>query len=142
MGIPLVINARTDALRLARGDDAERLRESIRRSSAYRDAGADCVYPMGLTDPESISTFVRAHHCPVNVMVQKGLPPIGELEKLGVKRVSFGPSAPYATMGLLKRASPEVITSGTYDFLLDGAITHDELNGLAVPKASERAPPG
>ncbi|MGA7650661.1 MAG: isocitrate lyase/phosphoenolpyruvate mutase family protein, partial [Thermoplasmata archaeon] len=30
VGIPLVINARTDALRLAPGDDEERLREAIR----------------------------------------------------------------------------------------------------------------
>ncbi|HEY1198141.1 MAG TPA: isocitrate lyase/phosphoenolpyruvate mutase family protein [Thermoplasmata archaeon] len=136
MGIPLVINARTDALRLAPGDDGERLHEAIRRSIAYRDAGADCVYPMGLTDAESISTFVRALRCPVNVMIRKGLPPIAELEKLGVKRVSFGPSASYAAMGLLKRASLEVLAHGTYGSLLDGAITHDELNLLAVPRDS------
>ncbi|MGP8159249.1 MAG: isocitrate lyase/phosphoenolpyruvate mutase family protein [Thermoplasmata archaeon] len=142
MGIPLVINARTDALRLAPGDDGERLREAIRRSIAYRDAGADCVYPMGLTEPQSISTFVSALRCPVNVMVRKGLPPIAELEKLGVKRVSLGPSASYAAMGLLKRASFEILSHGTYGSLLDGAITHDELNRLAVPKEFESGSPG
>lgn len=140
--IPLVINARTDALRYAPGGDGERLREAIRRSIAYRDAGADCVYPMGLTDAESISRFVDALRCPVNVMVRKGLPPIAELERLGVKRVSFGPSASYAAMGLLKRASLEVISHGTYGSLLEGAITHDELNLLAVARASERASHG
>jgi 2-methylisocitrate lyase-like PEP mutase family enzyme len=135
-GIPLVINARTDALRYAPGNDAGGLREAIRRSIVYRDAGADCVYPMGLTDAESISMFVRELRCPVNVMVRKGLPPIAELERLGVKRVSFGPSASYAAMGLLRRASQEVLTQGTYSSLLDGAITHDELNQLAVPRFS------
>jgi 2-methylisocitrate lyase-like PEP mutase family enzyme len=136
MGVPLVINARTDAFRNAPGDEGERLREAIRRSIAYRDAGADCVYPMGLTDGESVSTFVRALDCPVNVMVRKGLPSIAKLETLGVKRVSFGPSASYAALGLLRRASQEVLTRGTYHLLLEGAITFDELNRLARPRSS------
>jgi 2-methylisocitrate lyase-like PEP mutase family enzyme len=134
LGIPLVINARTDAFRHAPGDEPERLREAIRRAVAYRDAGADCVYPMGLADARSIATFVDALRCPVNVMVRKGLPPLAELEKLGVKRVSFGPSASYATMGLLKRVSREVLDHGTFDSLVEGAITFDELNQLAVPR--------
>ncbi len=140
MGIPVVINARTDALRHAPGDESERLREAISRSTAYRDAGADCVYPMGLTDAASISTFVQALGCPVNVMVRKGLPTVAELETLGVKRVSFGPSASYAALGLLKRASEEVLTRGTYGLLTDGAITFDELNSLAIPKTPANSP--
>lgn len=108
MGLPLVINARTDALRFAGGDDEAKLQEAIRRASAYRDAGADCVYPMGLTDRDSISRFVKALDCPVNVMIRKGLPALQELENLGVTRVSFGPSASYAAMGLLKRISKEI----------------------------------
>lgn len=133
-GIPLVINARTDALRNAPGEPNERLREAIRRAVAYRDAGADCVYPMGLTDAGSIATFVDALRCPVNVMVRKGLPPLAELEKLGIKRVSFGPSASYAALGLLRRASREVLDSGKFDLLVDGALSFDELNRLALPR--------
>ena len=134
-GIPLVINARTDALRFAEGDEGERFKEAVRRATAYRDAGADCVYPMGLTDQASIAAFVLALDFPVNVMVRKGLPEISELERLGVARVSFGPSPSYAAMGLLKRAAKEVLEKGTYENLTDGAITFDELNALAVPRA-------
>jgi 2-methylisocitrate lyase-like PEP mutase family enzyme len=131
--IPIVINARTDALRFAEGNDEAKLAEAIHRGVAYRDAGADCVYPMGLVEAGPISRFVKALRFPINVMVRKGLPPIGELEKLGVARVSFGPSATYAAMGLLKRISKEVMEKGTYDSLVDGAITYDELNSLASP---------
>lgn len=138
-GVPLVINARTDAFRLAPGDENARLREAIRRATAYRDAGADCVYPMGLTDAASIGTFVDALRCPVNVMVRKGLPSLAELETLGVKRVSFGPSASYATFGLLRRVSREVLDRGSFDLLLDGAISFDELNALAVARKSPSA---
>jgi len=135
MRIPLVINARTDALRYAPGDPESKLKEAIRRGLAYRDAGADCVYPMGLTDAASISLFVKALNSPVNVMVRRGLPPTKELERLGVARLSFGPTASYAAMGLLKRAAREVLEKGTYESLVEGAITFDELNSLAVPRA-------
>src|SRR5438309_990042 len=83
--VPFVINARTDALRHAKGDDQARLEEAIRRGIAYRDAGADCVYPMGLTDATSIATFVQALDFPVNVMVRPSLPSVAELERLGVQ---------------------------------------------------------
>ncbi|HXW95781.1 MAG TPA: isocitrate lyase/phosphoenolpyruvate mutase family protein, partial [Nitrososphaerales archaeon] len=134
MGIRFVVNARTDALRYAPGDDDARLEEAIRRAAAFRDIGADCVYPMGLTDASSISRFVRALDFPTNVMVREGLPPVTELKRLGVARVSFGPSASYAAMGLLRRASKEIREKGTYDTLVDGAINFDELNSLALPR--------
>lgn len=98
LGVPVVINGRTDALRVGEGSAEERLREAIRRGIAYRDAGADCVYPMGLTDATSIETYVTALEFPVNVMVRPGLPPLPELERLGVKRISLGPSAAYAVI--------------------------------------------
>ena len=132
--VPFVINARTDALRYAPGDDDAKMGEAIVRAEAYRDLGVDCIYPMGLTDGASISRFVKALDFPTNVMVRRGLPPVPELKRLGVARVSFGPSASYAAMGLLKRASREVREKGTFDSLIEGAITFDELNSLAVPK--------
>jgi 2-methylisocitrate lyase-like PEP mutase family enzyme len=134
VGVPLIINARTDALRFGTGDEQAKFEEAVRRAIAYRDAGADCVYPMGLTESASISRFVKELDFPINVMVRKGLPPVGELERIGVARVSFGPSASYAAMGLLKRAANEVLGKGTYENLVDGAIGFDELNSLALPR--------
>lgn len=132
--VPLVINARTDALESAPGDRETRFDAGVARAAAYRDAGADCVYPMGLVDPAEIRRFVRELGCPVNVMVRKGLPGVDELQRLGVARVSFGPAASYATFGLLKRAAKEVLERGTFTTLLEGAISFDELNRLALPK--------
>src|SRR6266436_859141 len=134
VGVPLVINARTDALRFGIGDEEAKFKEAVRRAIAYRDAGADCVYPMGLTEVDSIRRFVRELDFPINVMVRKGVPLVSELERLGVARVSFGPSASYAAMGLLKRAAKEVLEKGTYEGLVDGAISFEELNTLALPR--------
>jgi len=66
--------------------------------------------------------------------VRKGLPPVADLQRMGVARVSFGPSASYASMGLLHRASREVREKGTYETLVEGAISFDELNSLASRK--------
>jgi 2-methylisocitrate lyase-like PEP mutase family enzyme len=132
--IPLVINARTDAYRFGAGDEKSKLEEAIRRERAYEAAGADCLYPMGLTDKERITTFVKAVDKPVNIMARKGAPTIPELDKIGVKRLSLGPAAMYASIGLLRRIAQELKQNGTYDTLLTGAITFDELNALAKPK--------
>lgn len=133
-GIPLVINARTDAYRFGTGEERLRLDEAIRRTSVYAEAGADCLYPVGLTDKNSIAEFVKAVRKPVNIMVRKGAPPIPELEKLGVARASLGPGPMYAAMGLLKRIAQELHSKGSYETLLEGAISFDELNALAQPR--------
>jgi 2-methylisocitrate lyase-like PEP mutase family enzyme len=140
VGIPVVINARTDALRFGTGDEEANFEEAVRRAIASRDAGADCVYPMGLAEADSIRRFVKRVDFPINVMVRKGLPTIKELKSLGVARLSFGPSASYAAMGLLKRAAKEVQENGTYQNLVDGAIGFDELNSLAMPGPNRNLP--
>ncbi len=134
LGAPLVINARTDAYRFGAGDERTKLEETIRRERAYEAADADCLYPMGLTDKETIAAFVKAVNKPVNIMARKGAPTIPELEKIGVKRLSLGPTAMYASIGFLRRIAQELKQRGTYDTLLTGAITFDELNALAKPK--------
>lgn len=53
-------------------------------------------------------------HFPVNVMAHRELASIAELEKLGVKRVSFGQYASYAVMRLLKRISMDVLEKGSF----------------------------
>ena len=72
LGVPLVLNARTDAYRFAAGDEEAKFQEAVRRANAYAEADADCLYPMGLTDKASISAFVKAVKKPVNIMARKG----------------------------------------------------------------------
>lgn len=133
-GVDLVINARTDAFRYAEGEEEDRFKEALRRGESYRDAGADCVYPMGLTQSSLIKEFVRALDFPVNVMLTNSTPSVRELEALGVKRLSFGPAATYAVMAFLKKAAKEVLEKGTYTTLTAETITYDELNSLTHPQ--------
>ena len=104
LGVKMFVNARTDSLRYFEGDDDEKFEEAVRRCKEFRDAGAGCVYPMGLVRREDIERFVREMNgFPINVMLRTGVPPLNDLESIGIKRVSFGPGASYAAMGLLKK---------------------------------------
>ena len=134
-GIHLVINARTDAYWQAGVAPADALRHTLERGQAYLQAGADCVFVPGLRHPEHIRTVVD--HCQhvhrkaaVNILAGPGVPPIPELAKLGVKRVSYGSGPHRAAMGLLRRMADEAKSSGTYEALTEGAVPYEEMNGL------------
>ncbi len=136
LGLQFVINARTDAMSHGSGVLSTDLEIAIERSERFIEAGADCVYPMGLVDYSSISEFVKSVSFPTNVMIRKGLPHIKDLKKIGVNRLSFGPSASYVTLGLLQSISRDIIENERYGDLLEGAIDFSMLNSLAVKRKS------
>jgi 2-methylisocitrate lyase-like PEP mutase family enzyme len=131
--VPLVINARTDVLFAGKGDTAIRLREAIARGREYLKAGADCFFPVGATDPHTISEIVTQVPGPINILATNNVPPIAELKRLGVRRVSVGSGAQRATMGLAKRIARELREEGTYGNLLNGAPSLAEANKLVAP---------
>jgi 2-methylisocitrate lyase-like PEP mutase family enzyme len=128
-GVLMVLNARTDVYLAEVGAPETRYGEAVRRLAAYRDAGADCVFVPGLRDPETIARMVRELKCPVNVLAGPGFPPVRELEKLGVARVSVGSGAMRAALGLVKRIADELRTSGTYTGL-EGGIPYADVNRM------------
>ena len=128
-GVAIVVNARTDVYLDRVGPESGRLDETIRRGEAFRDAGADCVFVPGVTDPALIGEIVRRLACPVNVLAAPGGPSIAELAKLGVARVSLGSGAMRAALTLVERIGEELRTKGTYS-TLDGALSHASVNEL------------
>ena len=129
MNVPLVLNARTDVYLLEVGDPNTRYDETIRRLHAYRDAGADCLFVPGLRDPQTIEPLVSELNFPINILGGPGALSIGELQRLGVARVSLGSGPMRATLGLMSRIADELKTSGTYEQML-GAPSHSEINRL------------
>jgi 2-methylisocitrate lyase-like PEP mutase family enzyme len=129
LGVPLVLNARTDVYLLEVGKAESRYDEAIRRLSAFRDAGADCLFIPGLRDLETIARLVRELAYPVNILAGPGSPSIPELQKIGVARGSLGSSPMRATLGLARRIAQEVLTTGTYESL-EGAPSHAEVNRM------------
>ena len=110
--LPIVLNARTDVYLLEIGPPEKRYDEALRRLSAFRDAGADCVFVPGVRDPETIARMVKDLQCPVNILAGPGVPPVPELQKLGVARVSLGSGPMRAALGLLRRLAEELKECG------------------------------
>ena len=129
LGVRIVINARTDVYFVRRGSAEERLEEAVVRGKAYRDAGADCVFVPGVSDPAVIGALVRRLDCPVNVLAGAGSPSVRELARLGVARISLGSGPMRAAMTLLQRLCEELSTAGTYS-ALEGVVPHAEMNAL------------
>jgi 2-methylisocitrate lyase-like PEP mutase family enzyme len=95
-GLDLVINARVDTFLHGSGTPEQRLDDALRRAQLYRDAGADCVFPIVLAEPGAIRTLVEAVGR-VNVLFTPSAPSLTELAGLGVARVSFGSGVYRAT---------------------------------------------
>lgn len=94
-GVPIFMNARTDLfLSTDPSTHGDLLMEAKEREVAYRDAGADCFFIPGLTEPTLVASIVEASGLPVNVMMMGGLKSVQQAAELGASRVSFGP-APY-----------------------------------------------
>ncbi len=128
-GVQIVLNARTDVYLAEVGLPKSRYDETVRRLTAYRDAGADCLFAPGVREPSTIERLVRDLKWPLNILAGPGFPSVPELQKLGVARVSLGSGPMRAALGLLKRMAEELKTSGTYK-LMEGAPTHAEVNRM------------
>ena len=88
-GYGLVINARIDVF-LAGGAQGDLVPEALERARAYAEAGADCVYPIALSEPEALAAFMAEASGPVNILATPRAPSLEELAELGVARVSYG----------------------------------------------------
>lgn len=94
LDVPLFINARCDVLLQSESFFAVDggMGELVKRSLAYKNAGADCFFPIGLRQKESMAHVVSAVKMPVNILILAGVPELEEMRELGVRRVSLGPS--------------------------------------------------
>ena len=81
-----MLTARCENLLYGAGD----LDDTIARLVAYREAGAEVIYPPGLVEAADITRVVSEIGAPVNVLAFPGSPPIDQLAGLGVRRVSTG----------------------------------------------------
>lgn len=127
LGVPLVLNARTDVYLMPIGPAETRFERTVERLRAYHHAGADCLFAPGLNNGETIAKLAQALRAPLNILVAAGSPTIGELEKMGVARASTGSAVMRATLGLTRRVAKELMESGTYDSLLAGTVPFAEM---------------
>jgi 2-methylisocitrate lyase-like PEP mutase family enzyme len=123
----LVLNARTDGLLFGLGT----VEETIERANAYRAAGADCLFVPGVKDAPTIERLAREIKGPINVLAVPGAPPVKELARLGVRRVSVGSGPMRAAMMTARRIARELLDEGSYVRMGD-AMSYVELNQLLL----------
>jgi 2-methylisocitrate lyase-like PEP mutase family enzyme len=130
---PFMLTARAENFLVGHND----LGDMIRRLQAYEEAGADVLYAPGLSRPQDIATILGSVDRPLNVVMGLGKSPLtrGELEKLGVKRISVGSALARAAYGAVERAAEEMLSRGAFSFA-DAAIPYQRINSLFAVKTA------
>ena len=107
------------------------LNDAIRRLQAYAEAGADCLYAPGIKTREQIAAVVAAvAPKPVNLLIGFATDlTLGDIEALGVRRVSVGGAMARTAWGGFMRAAQAIATDSNFDGFADAA-SGGELNAL------------
>jgi 2-methylisocitrate lyase-like PEP mutase family enzyme len=123
-GMGVLLTGRSEGFIVGRPD----LAETIRRLSAYAEAGADCLYAPGLRSKDDIATVVRAVlPKPVNVLMGSDLATVAELSDLGVRRISVGGALARAAWTGFLDAAREIREEGRFS-RLGKAVSFVDIN--------------
>jgi len=127
-GSGVLLTGRSEGFRAGRPD----LTETIRRLTAYAEAGADCLYAPGLRKMSDIVAVVNAvAPKPVNVLVGSGFTTVVELAQAGVRRISVGGGLARAAWAGFLEAAKEISDRGTF-VSLDAAVPFGEFDDRFV----------
>ena len=120
-GVHLVINARADSF-FAEGfsSNEERIEDVVTRLNAYTQAGAECVYPVGRGDKETLTILRKRLTAPINVLATAKTASLNELQALGINRVSFGPYIFRSLLAKMSAMQDEIKNMGDYGIVMDG----------------------
>ena len=121
----VILTGRSEGFIVGRPD----LAETIRRLTAYAEAGAECLYAPGIRDPKDIAAVVKAvAPKPVNVLVGADFTTVAQMADLGVRRISVGGALARAAWTGFLEAAKEIAEQGTFTKLAR-AIPFAELDG-------------
>jgi 2-methylisocitrate lyase-like PEP mutase family enzyme len=110
-GTDVVLTGRSEGFIVGRAD----LAETIRRLTAYAEAGADCLYAPGIRKPGEIAAVVKAvAPKPVNVLAHGDFTTVAELAKAGVRRISIGGALARVALTAFLEAAEEIAREGTF----------------------------
>jgi 2-methylisocitrate lyase-like PEP mutase family enzyme len=105
------------------------LDDAIRRLTAYKAAGADCLYAPGITTREQIEAVVKAvAPTPVNFLNGGALGfTVNDIAAMGVRRISVGGSLARVAMDAFVRTATAIAKEGRFDGFA-GLISNAKLN--------------
>lgn len=124
----ILLTGRSEGFIVGRPD----LRETIRRLTAYAEAGAECLYAPGIRSTADITAVVEAvAPRAVNVLVGGDFTTVEELARLGVRRISVGGALARAAWTGFLGAAKEIAERGTFTGLAR-AVPFAEINDSFV----------
>jgi len=126
-GIPVLLTARCEAWLVG---DSTPFQTALKRLYAYAEAGADCLFAPGLSNPDEIAQIVAAvAPKPINVLLSSPIPGLSlpKLAELGVRRVSVGSALARVAWGAFMAAAQDIAATGSFD-ALGSATSFDSLN--------------
>ncbi|MEM7179787.1 MAG: isocitrate lyase/phosphoenolpyruvate mutase family protein [Spirochaetota bacterium] len=129
IGIPFVINARSDVFWLQIGDSQDRLQSAIQRANVFIKAGADCIFLPGALTKEEVSYLVEAINCPLNIIANPVFNTLQELEEIGVSRLSIGSGAIRSVLEHTTRIAEE-LKNYSLDTMLANKLTYGQANEI------------
>ena len=110
-GSGIVLTGRSEGFVVGRPD----IDETVRRLTAYADAGADCLYAPRIERLEHVTAIVSAvAPKPVNLLVNAPFTSVAEAADLGVRRISVGGTLARAAWGGALDAAREMAEHGTF----------------------------
>ncbi len=134
MNKSLFVNARCDVYVRDMGlkTPEEKIGEALMRGQAYKEAGADCFYPITMNRRQDIEKTVQQLAMPVNILVMEGIPSLRDLEKMGVARVTLGPGFLKVAIRALKDAALNLQDYGDIAEIAGNEITSPYLKKLVT----------
>ena len=128
-GMPVVLTARCEVYLVQHLDPFD---FAVRRLTAFAEAGADCLYAPGVTDPKQIEAIVKAvAPGAVNVLAFRPDPKLSleRLTNLGVRRISVGSGLARVAWTAFMKAAQRIAETGEFDLLSENN-SFAELNNL------------
>lgn len=125
-GTGIVLTGRSEGFVVGRPD----LDETIRRLSAYAEAGADCLYAPRIGTAEQVAAIVAAvAPKPVNLLINAPFMTVAEAAALGVRRISVGGTLARVAWAGFLQAAQEIADAGTFSRFerlpdVDGLLRH------------------
>jgi 2-methylisocitrate lyase-like PEP mutase family enzyme len=123
-GTGVLLTGRSEGFIVGRPDRSD----TIRRLTAFAEAGADCLYAPGVRRLDDIRAIVAAvAPKPVNVLVGSDFTTLTELTEAGVRRISVGGALARAAWTGFLEAAKEIAQHGTF-IGLSRAVPFAEIN--------------
>ncbi|MGE5805034.1 MAG: isocitrate lyase/phosphoenolpyruvate mutase family protein, partial [Ignavibacteria bacterium] len=88
---------------------------------------ADCIYPIGITDRDTLIRLRKNISSPMNVLGTPQAESISSLQDMGINRLSFGPYVFRSTMKKFLNIIKELRNSGSYKCFAEEFISRDEM---------------